>query len=226
MRACGTLLARFHQAGNRIAIPKAGRHNGLGSWPAYLRSERNKMLRSIRKAKRNGFGSPLDGFLQKHGNEILRYANISLRALQSSNYRSLCRKAKRTLCHGDCGPSNIIRTRKGMYLLDFETMRIDLRAYDLYRIIYNSCKDHRWNFAIARSILDGYQKVFKLGRSDYRMLKMLLLFPREACKLIQEYSRITPRGRLDILKFFPRTIANERRRLAFIKKLDAYARKH
>ena len=113
-----------------------------------------------------------------------------------------------------------------MYLLDFETMRIDLRAYDLYRIIYNSCKDHRWNFAIARSILDGYQKVFKLGRSDYRMLKMLLLFPREACKLIQEYSRITPRGRLDILKFFPRTIANERRRLAFIKKLDAYARKH
>ncbi|PTX61856.1 CotS family spore coat protein [Melghirimyces profundicolus] len=223
MRACGTLLAKFHQAGKKIKITKSGRQNMMGKWPSYLREEQNTLRKVIHKAKRNGFHSPLDHLLQKHGSEILQMARASIRTLRNSNYKSICRKTKATLCHGDCGPTNIIRTRKGMYLIDFETMRLDLRIYDLYRLIFNSCKDHNWNFDIAQSILDGYQKVYKLNRSDYRLLKILLRFPRGMCKLVEHYDEKSPKDKLQIERDFPKVLAHERRRSAFLKKLDIYA---
>lgn len=224
MGACGTLLAQFHQAGKKIKITQSGRQNMMGKWPSYLRQEQNKLRKIIQKAKRNGFHSPLDHLLKKHGSEILQMASASIRTLRNSNYLSICRKTKATLCHGDCGPTNIIRTRKGMYLIDFETMRLDLRAYDLYRLIFNSCKESNWNFAIAQSILDGYQKVYKLNRSDYRLLKILLRFPRGICKLVEHYDEKSPMDKLQIERDFPKVLTHERRRSAFLKKLDIYAR--
>lgn len=223
MRTCGTLLAQFHRAGKNIKIPKSGRQNMMGKWPSYLREEYNTLLRVIRKAKRNGFHSPLDRMLQTHGGEILQMARASMRSLRNSDYKSICRKTAATLCHGDCGPTNIIRTRKGMYLIDFETLRLDLRTYDLYRLIFNSCKDHNWNFAIAQSILDGYQKVYKLNRSDYQLLKILLRFPRGMCKLVEHYDEKSPKDKLQIERDFPKVLGHERRRSAFLKKLDIYA---
>ncbi|HEX7057188.1 MAG TPA: phosphotransferase [Bacilli bacterium] len=223
MKDCGTLLAKFHQAGKKIKIATPGRQNMMGKWPSYLREEQNKLRNAVYKANRNGFHSPLDRLLQKHGSEILQMAGASIRALRNSNYKSLCRNTQATLCHGDCGPTNLIRTGKGMYLIDFETLRLDLRAYDLYRLIFNSCKDHNWNFAIAKAILDGYQKVCKLNRSDFQLLKILLRFPRGMCKLIQHYDKKSPKEKLQVERDFPKVLAHERRRSAFLKKLDSYA---
>jgi CotS family spore coat protein len=223
MRACGNLLARFHQAGSRIAIPRAGSPNKLGSWPANLRSERNKLLRMIRKAERSGFGRPLDSLLRTHGQEMLRMADASLRALSKGGYSSACRSAKPTLCHGDGGPTNIIHTRRGLHLIDFETLRLDLPAYDLYRIIYNSSQDHRWRFGIAASILGGYRQVRSLGPADYRMLKALLRFPRGMCKLVGGYESQSLKGKRQIERRFPVILADERRRGSFLQQLDRYA---
>ncbi|WP_090670979.1 phosphotransferase [Paenibacillus tianmuensis] len=225
MKACGTLLARFHRTGKRITIPKAGINNMSGKWYTYLQNEQKVLQKAFRKAKRNGFRSPLDRLLQAHGKEILQMGKASLRSLRNSDYRSICRKTKATLCHGDCGPTNIIRSANGMYLIDFETLRLDLRAYDLYRIIFNSCIDHGWNFSIVKSILDGYQKVFKLTTSDYQMLKIWLRFPRGICKLIVHYDQKSPKEKLQIERDFPRFLADERKRKAMFKQLDAYAKK-
>lgn len=222
MRACGTLLAQFHQAGHKIQITKSGRHNMMGKWPSDLLKEQNTLRKNIRRAKGNGFRSPLDRLLQQHGNEILQMASVSIRQLRNSSYLSICRKRKATLCHGDFGPTNIIRTKKGMYLIDFETLRLDIRAYDLYRLIYNCCHIHDWKFATAKSILDGYQKIHKLKKSDFQMLKILLRFPRGMCKLIQQYAQSTNHN-LQIEREFAKVLTDERRRSEFLKKLDIYA---
>lgn len=224
MRACGTLLAQFHRVGQQIKITKAGRQNKMGSWPSYLRQEQHALRKAIDKAKKRRFRSPLDSMLQKHGNELLRMANDSLRALRTSHYKTLCRTTKATLCHGDFGPTNIIRTSKGMVLIDFETLRLDLRTFDLYKLIFNSCQYHSWKFSTAKSILDGYQKVYKLKRSDFQMLKILLRFPRGICKHIQNYDKKSPREKLLVERDFLKVLNNERRRNTFLRKLDNYAR--
>lgn len=224
MRACGRLLAKFHQAGSRIAIPGSGKNNALGSWTAHLRKEQLRLHRAVLKARRNGFRRPLDGMLQAHGQSLVSMGQASLRSLKTGNYRSLCFKSRAVLCHGDFGPTNILRTSKGMYILDFETLRIDLRAYDLYRLIFNTCHVNGWNFGIVRAILDGYRQIIGLKRSDYRMLGILLQFPRETCKLIANYSTRPRKIKREIERKLPAAISNEFKRAAVLKKLEAYAR--
>ncbi|MEC0240655.1 phosphotransferase [Paenibacillus dokdonensis] len=223
MRECGILLAKFHQRGAQISIPALGKQNMLGSWPSLLRVEQRTLLVNIRKARRNGFNSPLDRLLQTHGSELLNMAQTSMRELRVGSYRSICRKTRPTLCHGDFGPTNVIRTRKGNSLIDFETLRLDLRAYDLNRAIYNFCQGHNWNFSVAQSFLDGYQTIFKLKREDYEMLKVLLRFPRGICRLIDNYDKRTAKVKRKVELDFPRILSHERHRAAFLRKIDAYA---
>ncbi|NOU98101.1 phosphotransferase [Paenibacillus sp. LMG 31456] len=223
MRECGILLAKFHQSSAQIKVPAGGKQNMLGSWPALLRLDQRKLLVIIRKARRNGFNSPLDRMLQAHGSELLNMAGSSMRALRRSRYRLICRKTRPTLCHGDFGPTNAIRTGKGISLIDFETLRVDLRAYDLNRAIYNFCQCQNWNFSVARSLLDGYQTVCKLKREDYEMLRVLLRFPRGICRLLDHYDLSTAKAKRKVERDFPRILFHERQRGLFLRKLDAYA---
>jgi CotS family spore coat protein len=225
MKVCGVTLARFHRKGNQISIPKFGRNNMMGKWHSYLRQEYRVLQKAVRKAKRNGFGSPLDKMLKAHGGVILKMGKSALRALKQSDYLQLCSRTRATLCHGDGGPTNFIRTSKGMYLIDFETLRLDLRAYDLYRVIFNSCKGNGWNFGIIKSILDGYQSVNKLKSSDFRMLQILLRFPMGVCRHIYRYDQKTAKVKREIERDLPKVIAEEYRRIAALKRLDAYTKK-
>src|SRR5690606_8894417 len=125
------------------------------------------------------------------------------------------------LCHGDGGPTNFIMNAKGTYLIDFETLRLDLRSYDLYRVIHNSCKDHRWDFEIARAILDGYQSVSKLNETDFRLLKVWTYFPREVFKLLSRYDR--SRNRTDIEKELSIVIQQYKLKDELLRQLDRYS---
>jgi CotS family spore coat protein len=226
MRACGAALGHFHKAGGRNRRLKPGAVNRVGKWPSELRAKHlmisKLVLKSARK-KHNLHG--MDRLLRRHGREILRYSRQARRLLNIRGYRKACRNRRLIrLCHGDGGPSNFIRNAKGMHLIDFETLRVDLRAYDLYRVIYNSCKDHAWRFSIARQILDGYQSVTKLSKADYAMLSTLLRFPRTTSLLLNRYRLFNIRGRKRLAKPFTRALRAERRMAVFIRKLRRYAR--
>lgn len=122
-------------------------------------------------------GSPVQRLLRKNGTEILRNAKQAKKLLRSSRYYTNRNRRFGILCHGDGGPSNFVRNANGTYLLDFETLQVNLRAYDLYRLVFNCCKDHRWRFSIARAILDGYRQFSKLRKADYKQMKAWLRFP-------------------------------------------------
>jgi len=224
MRECGALLATFHKLGSQIRIPQNGKQNMLGTWPSYLREERSKLTARILKAKRNGDRRPMYRMLRRHGGELLQMAARSMRALHHSRYFERCRSIRPVLCHGDFGPTNVIRTAKGPVLIDFETLRWDLAAYDLYRGIYNFCQNGGWKFSLARAFLDGYRRVRPLTRADMDLVKALLRFPRGVCKLVEQYEYATEKDKRMFERELPRTLSYERRRDAFLKNLDAYAR--
>jgi hypothetical protein len=95
----------------------------------------------------------------------------------------------------------------------------------LYRVIYNSCKDHQWKFRIAQSLLDGYQTVSKLDEDDFELLKVWLRFPRTTFNLLKIYNSRGAGGKSFIEKRLPRALAAERKIGPFLHKLDLYARK-
>ncbi len=223
MRAIGKLLAHFHYAGNKIQIPINGLQSKLGAWDIKLQDDEKNLQNLIRVAKQNGFQRPIDQMLQIHGNEIMQMAQQSRKLLKNSGYTQICKNTKPTLCHGDFGPTNIITTKNKMYLIDFETLGLDLRAYDLYRAIFNSCQCNNWNFSAARSILDGYQEITKLKPIDFVLLKALLRFPRGICKLVEHYDQRELKIKRKIEHDFYRYLAYEQNRDSFIQKLEQYA---
>lgn len=224
MKECGKLLATFHKLGGQTRIPSNGKQNMLGTWPSYLREERSKLAIRILKAKRSGDRRPIHRMLLRHSGELLQMAARSLRALQASRYFERCRNMRPVLCHGDFGPTNVIRTAKGPVLIDFETLRWDLAAYDLYRAIFNYCQYGGWKFSTARAFLDGYRRVRPLTRADLDLVKALLRFPRGICKLVEMHEHASEKDKRKFERDFPRMLSYERRRDAFLKKLDAYAR--
>lgn len=227
MRACGVLLAQFHKAGRRVRLRGPGAVNKVGKWPSQFRQIHGMVYRLVKNASNKQTNvRPMDRLLSEHGQEILMYSRTAQRLLKRRGYKRICRRRPFvTLCHGDGGPSNFIRNAKGMHLIDFETLRVDLRAYDLYRVIYNSCKDHGWRFSIARRILDGYQSVTKLKRQDFAMIRTLLRFPRTSYLLLNRYRRSGNRGKTLAEKKFLPALAAERGMSGFIMKLDRYARR-
>jgi len=222
MRRCGVALARFHKAG-RAGIKGKIAYSEIGSWYSTLRYREGYIRNKIVKARRNGFRLAISRYIKQHGSEILGYSNRAKALLQSSGYRKYRRNPRKNgvLCHGDGGPSNFILNNKGTYLIDFETVHVDLRAYDLYRVIYNSCKDYKWNFAIASAILDGYRRVSKLHKSDFKLLRAWLRFP------LSTYLVLSPFKRIPFTKRRLRwAIDSERRIGPFLKKLDKYAARY
>ncbi|UVI27951.1 phosphotransferase [Paenibacillus spongiae] len=220
MRKCGAALARFHLAARGSSRSISGAANMVGKWPAEIRAQHRLMSGLINKSSR------IHPLLQKHGMEILGYSNLTQQLLRNHSYQKICRSGRHliVLCHGDGGPTNFIINNNGMHIIDFETLRVDLRAYELYRMIYNCCKDHRWNFSIAANFLDGYQRVSKLERTDYAMLRALLRFPRTTYLLLHHYRHQKNRNRTLLEKEMLRALDAERRMTSFIKQLDRYSR--
>lgn len=222
MRACGVALARFHAAG-RTALMGEIANRRIRKWHSSFLYRQRNLRRMMAKANRNGFSSPISRLLQKHCSEILHYSSQAGALLRSSGYRSYCRNPRQNgvLSHGDGGPSNFILNVKGTYLIDFETLRIDLRAYDLYRVIYNSCKDYHWNFAIAKAILTGYRQVAKLSKTDYKLIQVWLRFPYTTYLVLSPFERFPLNKR-----WLQWAIASERKIGPFLQKLDNYAMNH
>ncbi|WP_219639477.1 phosphotransferase [Cohnella sp. CFH 77786] len=186
LRACAAALARFHAAGSEAALSESGGYSLLGKWPSLLKGRSALIAKWVRRAKRGELRGTLGDWLRRHGDDLLRRAEEALALLKRSPYRELCESSSgsRALCHGDSGPKNFVLTREGPYLIDFETLRLDLRAYDLYRLIRLACKSGGWRYETAKTVLDGYQRVSRLKSSEFDMIKVWLLFPNKAYKIL------------------------------------------
>lgn len=224
MRDCAILLAQFHQVGRKFVPPKGG-HDMIGKWPALFREQHNLLKKAVEKASKKRSTSPLNRLLVQYGEETLQRSRTAISILRQSDYYSACRAARSegSLCHGDGGPSNFIIHSKGMSLIDFETLRLDLPAYDLYRVIHNSCKDYNWDFTIARNLLEGYSSVTELTKIDYELLKVWLRFPRGICKIVRRYER--SRKKKELEQQFLACVKEDRMKDAFLDRLDRFYRK-
>ena len=77
---------------------------------------------------------------------------------------------------------------------------------------------------MARAFLDGYRRVRPLSRADMDLFKALLRFPRGVCNFVLKDKSATEKDKRMFERELPRTLSYERRRDAFLKNLDAYAR--
>lgn len=226
MNTCAKALAHFHKVGHLIKVSKTGKQNFAGKWPKILNARARVLKQAVAKAKQSRGQSELDLILRKHGDALLERANSAISRLQQSPYHETCLESspKITLCHGDSGPKNFVLTAQGPAMIDFETLRIDFRVYDLFRLIRLAGKKNDWDFSIAQTILDSYRSVTELNSNEYDWLMVWLEFPHKVCKVLAHYQRATQAKKRALISKIRKAIRNEQKLQPFLQNLAAYAK--
>jgi CotS family spore coat protein len=226
MYVCAQTLARFHRTGQSVQIPTNGAENLLGQWPELIKIRTASLERRINKAKSRRKASKLDDLLCEHGNNLIKRAKQALQTFNKIDYYELCEYANNNgavLCHADSGPKNFVITEEGPSLIDFESLRIDLRIYDLFRLIRLASKKNRWKFSIARAVLDGYRSISELEPVEYDLLAAWLSFPQKVYRMLTRYERAEELERDDLAKKLEKELKVEQPISALLRQLSNYA---
>lgn len=187
LRQSALTLARFHRA----ALGLRPRHGSipqdyLGKWPAIFREVRRDIYRATSRAFLNEhpfLAKPLSA----HAVWLRRQADAALRLLAHAQYPRLVaqRRTEKGFCHGDSGGGNFVIAPDGTAtLIDFETLRYDLRIYDLYRLIRRSIKRTGWQAETARWILENYNRENRVEPAELSLLLAWLYLPIKFRRLI------------------------------------------
>jgi len=224
---CAAALAKFHRAGRTGRVDHRGAKRELGQWPAFFLAGQETLRQALTNSGpfRSSRASALGGVLAPYREELLERSVNARQRLAAADYAALVRSARATgsLCHGDSGPANFVVTKNGPHLIDFETLRIDLPVYDLFRMVRLTGKNTDWNFRLTRAILDGYQRVSPLGRADCELLSCWLLFPYKTVKILRRAARTSFRGRDKTVRKLERVLRREAQIRQWVMELDHYA---
>jgi spore coat-associated protein S len=85
---------------------------------------------------------------------------------------------KGCLCHQDFAAGNLILTPSGIYVLDTDSITIDIPARDIRKILHKVMKKSgKWDIELTKRVFDYYQSENPLAESEWFVVKMDILFP-------------------------------------------------
>ncbi len=184
---CAMLLAEFHNAVEKIDISELKIKNNLKNWPKIFLSnlydlEYYKKLIS-RKRLINEFDKLYDSYIDI----LYERGVIALNILQNSYYYDISKKAEhnKTLCHDSFYYQNILKKQEEYYIVDLDSIIIDLEVHDLgkyiRRLMHKS--DFMWDFEKAKCIIEAYISVRPLSKEELEVMLALIIFPHKFWKL-------------------------------------------
>lgn len=92
-----------------------------------------------------------------------------------------------SVCHNDLAEHNFIIKEDKVNLIDFDYCTIDLRIVDLADFILKSIKNVAFDIEKAILAINSYNEIYPLNKEEYKMLYIVLLFPRDFYSLVRDY---------------------------------------
>lgn len=136
---------------------------------------------------------PNDHFAQVYLENCDHFISLAAQAiakLKQSHYHELVIKAgiDQSFCYGDPAARNFILSSEGrVFLIDFDSCRLDMPIMDLVKFIRRVMKKHRWSYPTARVIMDAYQEVNPLTEDELGVLKAVFYFPQKFWRISTRY---------------------------------------
>lgn len=184
---CVKLLAEFHVAANSVDTSKLRVKNNLINWPKKFNESVQDLEKFHRVIDRKRIKSEFDSIYSSHIDSFYYRGMISLNFLNTSDYYRLSKEASKnkSICHDSFYYQNIIKRDSSYYIIDLDSIMIDLHVNDLGKLIRRlmSKKSYQWDFEKARRLIDAYASVNKLSKSELEVMLALIIFPHKFWKL-------------------------------------------
>lgn len=183
-------IAMFHRAG-RGFFPKpfCKVKNKLGKWPKKLTKKAEQLELYLSMAKSSSHPGEFEKILVKYDNWLINHARESLIKLKDSKYRELVAAAREggSLVHGDTAVRNFVMINGTVYLIDFDSIAIDIPVTDLWRLLRRTLRREQWDVQLVEKILNSYRRCFPLNRREKEVLLAFLEFPEKPWRIAKEY---------------------------------------
>ncbi|WP_242954470.1 CotS family spore coat protein, partial [Clostridium oryzae] len=189
--SCSKLLANFHNAVNNISIRGMKIGTKFVDWPKILFKAANDLKfykkTIIKKRIQSEFDNMYLNWIDIYYNRIIKAINL----LNSSNYDELLAKAicNHTICHNSFYYQNIIKTVSDYYIIDLDSIVIDIQIVDLMHFIRRlMCKsEYSWDFNKAKVIIESYASVKPISYSEFQIMVAMIVYPHKFMKLGKKY---------------------------------------
>lgn len=186
-KKCAELLAKFHLATCKIDTQSIKIQSNLRNWPQIYKNKLYDLPKYenmiIKKKIKNNFDLTYMNNIDKFYERGL----ITLKILNDSEYYRLSKKAEteHTICHDSFYYQNIIKKGDEYYIIDLDSIIVDLQINDLGKFIRRlmSKSDYKWDFEKAKKIIEGYNSINRLTKEELKVMLALINFPHKFWKL-------------------------------------------
>ncbi len=161
--------------------------------PNALLLENEKHARELKKVKNYIRGKKKKNDFEM---EFLRYCTVFLEQadqvmkLQRQEMEQEENKENQELygiCHGDFNHHNVLFSREGVSIVNYEKALYDVQISDLSNFMRKIMEKHNWNLGLGMDMLDSYEKRRALTDAELKQLYIRLAFPEKFWKISNHY---------------------------------------
>ncbi|KOA20908.1 spore coat protein I [Clostridium homopropionicum DSM 5847] len=186
VEACARLLANFHKATSNVEANKFNIRNNIKSWPEVYKKKVYDIKNYEKIIANKKIPTSFDIYFKENINFFLNRAMLSLKILNTSEYYKITSNSKgNTLCHDSFYYQNVIKKDDEYYIIDLDSIVIDLQIKDLGKFIRRlmSKKSYKWDFSKALKIIEAYSTIKKLDKPQLEVMLAIIIFPHTFWKL-------------------------------------------
>jgi spore coat protein I len=220
------VLADFHQKSNDFTPPmQSNMRDHLGKCLKHFEERYQDLLRFRELAHR----LPKDQFAVSYLDNVESYLPMAAEAIakmKKSDYNKLVEQARirKPFCHGDPAARNFILTPANeVFMIDFDSCRLDLPIMDVIKFTRRVMKKYRWQYPVAKLIIDSYQEVSPLTSSELTVMKAVFFFPQKFWRLaIRYFDQHAAYGPERLLRKFQKFVRNKDHLVQFQQQFENY----
>lgn len=93
----------------------------------------------------------------------------------------------RFFCHGDLDQHHVLMGNTYVAVVEYNRLHLGLQMEDLYRFMRKAMEKHEWSLSLGAEMLNAYEKVVPLTKTDRKCLYYLFLYPEKYWKQINYY---------------------------------------
>lgn len=187
---CVKLLAKYHLATSRIDTSKLKIRNNLKNWNKVFAKNMHDFEKFQRIIENKKLKTKFDMLYKKYIDSMYHKGMVSVHFLNTSEYYILSKQSsqKKTICHDSFYYQNIIKKGEDYYIIDLDSIIIDLHVNDLGKLIRRLMfkKSYEWDFKKALKLIDAYNSINRLTKGELEVMLSLIVFPHKFWKLGQK----------------------------------------
>jgi CotS family spore coat protein len=181
------LLANFHLSVSKINSSGLKIKDNIDNWLDLYNNKLNDFLIYKQAIEKKLIKTSFDN---DYYNSIDLYYNRGVKTLNSlnqSNYLSYLDNFNRetSICHNSFYYQNIIKKDLEYYLIDLDSIVIDLQFTDLCKYIIRlmNRSEYFWEFDKAREMIEVYSEIYPISKEELKLMLYVIMFPHKFWKL-------------------------------------------